>query len=164
MKLIFSEIHTSNASAKLIQLGGWVEQVIRFKKPVKVYNHSEIRFFVETLGAVDSGVELREWGSYWNSIQPAELVDYEFELNEAQTLRLQRFVASEAGKKYEYSMFFWHTVKIFTGKWYGSTSNKRFFCKELSIKCFNYVFEQNVDPYLSPVQWKAYLDEYMKKM
>mgnify|MGYP000855898940 CR=1 FL=1 len=47
------------------------------------------------------------------------------------TRHLEKFLDNMVGRGYEFMNFFWHTVKIFTGIWFGPTDMNKFSCVEL---------------------------------
>lgn len=156
-------IRTKNISAKIIHLGGLVESLIRLKKSEKIYNHTEVIIGDITTGAIDSGVKSRNWLVYWHKVQPAEKIEYLIDMNESEKKKAYSFIDEYQDVKYEYSMFLFHGIKIFWNKWFGSKSNKSFFCYEFMIKFLNCTKGYNIDPYLSPSEFKKWADNNLKK-
>ena len=135
MKYYLVLIHSTNFTARLIQLGMFLWCILRFKKPKYTYNHCEIVYgnnvydFLSS-GAIDEGIKTRSWLSVRKSYNN----DFRFQVYElAKPSDLEnavKYLAETENIPYEYSNFFYHAVKIFTGKWLGSTNKNKLYCYE----------------------------------
>ncbi len=163
MKIVL--IRTHNFSARLIHIGMFLWAILRFKKPVKVYNHCEIRYDNYTSGAVAEGVKTRLWEDFIKEHKGKyfKYIEYDINLKPFEKNRVRFYLSKANGTKYEYSNFFWHTIKIILGKWYGNRSSKKLFCYEHCIRALNASGKFNLSPYMNPYEFKKWADKNLKK-
>ena len=164
MTIYIRLIRTHNFSARLIHVGMWLWAVLRFKKPVRTYNHCEIGYSEHTSGAIAGGVKTRLWKDYVKEHERRyfDFVQYRIVLKPHEWDRGRYYLAKAEGTKYEYSNFLWHLVKIVTGAWKGDRSAKKLFCYEHCIRFLNATGRYHIDPYLNPCQFKRWADRNLK--
>lgn len=168
-------IRTHNLSARLIHLGMFLWAILRFKKPKYIYNHVEIVYRdkkgnLMTVGAVSPTVRIMKWEDYVEEhegrffkykayeIFPQRFTLHSSKFRNARILALN-FLMTQLGKKYEYANFFYHAVRIFTGKWYGSRTTRRQYCLELAIRTINKSPLINLPVFISPYEFQEFLDK-----
>lgn len=66
---------------------------------------------------------------------------------------IREYLKNQVGKRYEVFNFWWHILKVFTGKWWGPRNDKRLYCYELVIYALNRSYRFSEDPYLNPYQF-----------
>lgn len=157
-------IRTKNFTARAIHLGMWLYAVLRFKKPTKSYNHSEIGYKSilggnMTSGAVAEGVRTIKWKDYLKAHSKIEFLEYKILLKPHEWLRGKEYLGRAEGTKYEYENFWHHTIKIFTGIWKGSNRATELYCYEHVIRFLNATGVYNIDTNMNPYQFKIYADE-----
>ena len=134
----------------------WLFAVIRGLRPIKSYNHSEVRFGNMTSGAIAKGVHTREWQGYVDSIKRIKWIDYPLTLTAAQWKKGYAYLQKVEGTKYEYSNFWNHAVNIFTGKWKGSTTDKKLYCYERIIRFMNATGKYDLNPFMTPYEFQVW--------
>lgn len=156
-------VRSHNFSAKLIHIGMFLWCILRLKKPVKTFNHIEIRCGEYTSGAVPEGVKTRKWEPYISRIKNVEWIDYELNITDSELKHGQMFLKMSEGIPYEFENFIWHLIKIITGVWVGSKSNNHTYCYEHVIRFLNYTFDLKLDPFLNPYEFKVWIDKHYNK-
>jgi hypothetical protein len=63
---------------------------------------------------------------------------------------------------YEFENFWWHLVKIITGKWVGSKTTKQTYCYEHGIRFLNATGKYTINPFLNPYEFKVWADKNLK--
>lgn len=150
MKIIVFAEHTHNFSARLVQLGMWLWQVVRFRKPVKVYNHWGFRVIgnaAYNYEATAHGVKVttRPLAPEWRAWQ-VELTD-----NAIEYLTLQE------DKKYEYANFLFHALRILFPAWLGSRNDDKHSCVELVTRTLR-KSGYDVKIWSNPVELKEWME------
>jgi len=138
---------TYNFSARIIHIGMWIYQVIRFKKPEKTYNHwmvldDNTGYIIEAIGkgTIKRKRDLSD-----------EIVEYKFEgdLN---------YTNLQIGKKYEYSNFWWYFLDIIYLGWLGDKTDKKLNCTELVTRTLiNSGY--NIGVFFNPFRLKKWCDK-----
>lgn len=160
MRASITIIRTKNITARLIHLGMWLWAVLRFKKPTKSYNHCEVRYGEMTSGAIADGVKTRPWAYYLFEHRKKyfDWIDYELNLTEEEWKRGKEYLDKVEGTPYEFENFWFHAIYIFTGKWLGSTTNKKLYCYEHGIRFINAAKGLNLDTNMNPYQFRIWAD------
>lgn len=161
-------IRSYNFSARLIHIGMWLWAKLRGLSLKRCYNHTEIAWLDEesskwmTSGAIGKGVKTREYLKYINSFSKAELSVYEFQLTEIQFTNMQNYLIKAENTPYEFENFYWHLVKIITGKWKGSKSTRQSYCYEhmlravkASRKFEKYFTDKTLDVFMNPYEFSV---------
>ena len=159
--IAISIIRTHNLTALLIHLGMFLHAVLRFRKPKRSYNHSEVRFGELTSGAIAEGVKTRSWphyvaehyGKYFRHY------DYILELTDEEWGNGYEYLKQAEGTKYEYANFLYHAIKIFTGKWMGSKTTRQSYCLEHAIRFMNATGKYNLNVFMNPYEFEMLMDE-----
>jgi hypothetical protein len=147
--LIFGE-HTYHFSSRLVQIGMFLWQIIRFRKPRKIYNHWGFKIYDkdENYEAIAKGVEktnrkLASNNKIWSVVIYPEAFEY---LNK------------QVGKKYEYSNFLFHAFRIIFPKWFGNKTDKRHSCVELVSRTL-IKSGYNINVWSNPVELEDWLNK-----
>lgn len=153
MKII--GVTSYNFTAILIHIGMVLWQLIHLRFP-KIYpNH----WVVEINGVFYEAISPRvvRWSeseseSYHAKYVKKREVVKEYSLNEVERLNVTNWLNNQIGKKYEYTNFLFHFLKIILfGLWLGDKSFKRHSCVELVEGAIGNV------KYRNPVQLYEYL-------
>lgn len=152
-------VRTNNFTARLIQIGGYIEAKRKGIEPRMIMNHAEIRHGDKTSGALSKGVKTREWLPYWLSLKHAQKKEYVLNLTPEQARKGQKYLDEAEGTKYEYSMFLFHALKIFFGVWFGSRSSRKLFCFEHIINFLNATGKYSISPYISPLEFDLWAEK-----
>lgn len=162
-KIYLSVIRSSNFSARLIQFGMWLYAVLRFKKPIKIYNHMEVRYGKGgeiSSGAISEGVKTRPWPEVLHHYRfRPEVKTYEIKLTNKEYRQVIDYLTKAENTKYEYSMFITHMLKIIFGVWLGGKSSKHLFCYEHGINALNATGKYNLSPYMNPYEFLKWADK-----
>ena len=142
----------------MIHVGMWIYAALRGKKITKSFNHSEVRFGELTSGAIDKGVVTRDWNGYILS-KKASWINYKLDLTDEEWLKGYNYLLRVEGVRYEYSNFWNHAIHIFTGKWKGSTTDKKLYCYEHIIRFLNATGKYYLDPVTNPYEFKVWADK-----
>lgn len=153
-------IRSHNFTAKAIHLGMWLWCVGRGLKPEKTYNHTEIGYDGLTSGAIAEGVKTRNWSKYWSKFKNAERIHYEIPLTKIQWEKGKKYLDKAEDTPYEFENFWWHLVKIITGKWKGSKTSRKTYCYEHSIRFLNATGKFKLNAFLNPYEFKKIFDKY----
>jgi hypothetical protein len=137
-------VRSYNLSAIIIHIGMFLWYLLRFKKPSYCYNHCELKYGEMTSGAISKGVKSRNFKEY--------LKYFTIELTEKQYEKGMKYLKSSENTKYEFVNFLFHTLKIFTDRWYGSKTTAELYCYEHVIQFLNATGKYNIDPFLNPVE------------
>jgi len=158
MEIIISIIRTHNFSAKLIHIGMWLWCIFRGLKPQKTFNHCEFRYMGFTSGAISEGVKTRNWLSYWTGLKKKSKIDYSLTLSNAEWDFVEKYLNNAENTKYEFENFWWHLVKIITGKWEGDKTTKKTYCYEHVIRALNAIGRFDIDVFMNPYEFKIWAD------
>jgi len=125
----------------IIQTGMWLwvpfENVRRFKRNLFKKDKEEYLKYIKCNNHWSPTNHYQEWEAVEKGVVkvPYSLEKHHFAMEWfipiKATRHLERFLDSMVGRGYEFLNFFWHAVKIFTGKWYGPKDMIRFSCVEL---------------------------------
>lgn len=151
-------IRTYNFTAKMIHLGMWLWCVFRALKPKKTFNHCEVRYGELTSGAIAEGVKTRPWAYYVHGIKKMQWENYCLELTEEQLRKGLAYLETAEGSPYEFENFWWHLVKIITGKWKGSKTTRQTYCYEHGIRFLNATGKYDLDPFMNPYEFNVWAD------
>lgn len=131
-------IRTNNLSAKLIHLG---ERLAGFNGMSLnhcevVYERDGIRY---TSGSRADGTTTLKLDDYYNKYKKRIKVieEWEIELTNEQWFNLKCYLDEAENVKYEYNMFFFYTLKLIFGKWFGRKDKRRLYCVEHNIRALN---------------------------
>ena len=147
--LVFAE-HTHHFSSRLVHIGMFLFQTIRFEKPQKVYNHWGFRDKKNNVNyeALAKGVTKTKRNLVSDSLT------WEIEITD----EAYNYLEKQLNKKYEYSNFLFHALKIVFPKWLGSKTDKKHSCVELIERVLR-KSGYNVPKFINPVELKLYLEE-----
>lgn len=161
-------IRSFNFTAKAIHLGMWLWAKFRGIPVQKCYNHTEIVWLDNatntwmTSGAIAEGVKIRPWEPYINHFKKVEWIEYPVELTDAQYRGMMRYMLRAENTLYEFENFWWHLIKIITGKWKGSTTSRQSYCYEHTLRVlkasrkFTKWFSNNtLNLYMNPYEFVA---------
>lgn len=159
-------IRSFNFTAKAIHLGMWLWAKFRGIPVQKCYNHTEIVWLDNvtntwmTSGAIAEGIKTRPWEPYINHFKEVEWIEYPVELAAAQWHDTERYLLTAENTPYEFENFWWHLVKIITGKWKGSTTSRQSYCYEHTLRAlkasrkFSKWFSNNtLNLYMNPYEF-----------
>jgi len=160
-------VRSFDVLAKIIHAGMAIWLIMRGKKLVKIYNHSEIYIMDMVSGALARGITNRSYKKAFKDGKKRELLFYDMDLNDEQKDKLYKFCLDEGGKPYEYINFLRHTIDIFFGKWKGPTgekAEKRLFCIEYAANGVNVVFPGSIKkPWrINPPVFKEFCDKHFE--
>ena len=139
---------TKNFSARLIHVGMWLWQVLRFQNPEKVYNHWLIVFEGIQYEATDHGVIKNNRKLSGDTVSYRILVDK----------RAGDYLREQVDKKYEYANFLFHTLKIIFPKWLGNKTDRKHSCVELVTRTLR-ASGYSIKTWSNPVELKNWFDE-----
>lgn len=145
-------IRSYNLSARIIHIGMFLWYILRFKKPIKCYNHCEVKYGDSTSGAISKGVKTRNYEEYLKDLKKYKLLTYDLDLTKKEYENGLKYLEEAEGKKYEFENFLFHAFKIFSDKWYGDTSASELYCYEHVIRFLNSTGKYNINPFLNPVE------------
>lgn len=154
-------VRTHNFSAKLIHIGMFLWYILRFKKPTYCYNHCELKYGDLTSGALAKGVISRNFDEYVSGLKKHKLKFYQIELTDEEYDNGMIYLKQAEGVKYEFANFLWHTVKIFTDRWYGSKSASELYCYEHVIRFLNATGKYKINPFLNPVEYEKLFNKIL---
>jgi len=161
MKIVIE--HTTNWSARLIQFWMGVDALLHFKKPRFTYNHAMVKFNTIVYEAVSNGVHPISWENHLKAHKPTQYKEYTVDLSTEEEVIIRNYLYSQQDVPYEFSNFFWHVIKTFTGKWYGSKNDKKEWCYELVTNSLNKIERLRVeDTYPNPREAELIFDEMFK--
>lgn len=149
-------IHTTNFSARMIHLGMKIYCWLRGKKvPEVIYNHALVfdgTLITEADYPVVDCMGLKAWKNKKKN-QTAIIKKLPLDLSIEQNNAMWHYLNDQEGKKYELLNFWWHLVKIFTGKWYGKRNDNQHYCYELVLWALNMSTGSNYDVYMNPIEF-----------
>ncbi len=151
-------IRSHNFTARLIHLGMWLWAVLRFKKIRRTYNHCEVGYDNLSSGAIAKGVKTRDWNVVLKEHKWMEWMEYKIELTQDEWIKGYSYLVDVEDTKYEFENFWWHLVKIITGKWKGSTKAKELYCYEHGIRFLNATGKYKLNNYMNPYEFKLWCD------
>lgn len=151
-------VNTTNFSARVIHTGMKLFCALRGKeKPSIVYNHALIYDpSSDCIYEADFPKVVRITKSEWlakKKNKTANIKVVGLKLTERQQRSMLSYLTVQVGKPYETINFWWHLVKIFTGKWNGDRTDKAHYCYELVIRAVNSVCVHQMDDYLNPYEF-----------
>lgn len=156
------QVHTKNVfMARFIHVGMRTYCLLRgIKQPDIVYNHALMYhngYVYEADYPRVKKIPLEKWQKIKKN-KRATIKKYNLQLTQNQEFKIYVFLELQIGKPYELINFFWHMIKIFTGKWYGRHDNKRLYCYELVIYAMNVIrMRDKIDCYLNPIEFNINL-------
>lgn len=156
-------VRSYNITARVIHLGMFLWYVIRFKKPKFCYNHLEVKYGDMTSGAISEGVKSRNFSQYLKDLGKYKLKIYNVYLTDRQYNKAMEYLKEAEDTEYEFENFFWHALKIFTDKWYGSKDTSELYCYEHGIECLNATGKYKINPYLNPVEAEKLFNKILTK-
>ena len=161
-------IRSFNFTAKAIHLGMWLWAKFRGIPVQKCYNHTEIVWLDNvtntwmTSGAIAEGIKTRQWEPYINHFKKVEWIEYPVELTAAQWRDTERYLLTAENTPYEFENFWWHLIKIITGKWKGSTTTRQSYCYEHTLralkasrKFYKWFNNKTLDLFMNPYEFVA---------
>lgn len=122
----------------------------------KTYGHCELVYEdpetgeLLSTGAIAEGVRTTDFIHVATAKKVIDLKEFEITLTYSQYRKFHEYLRKTNGKKYEFESFFWHFVKILTGKWFGSKSSKETVCFEYvltGLKELGYDVNVFMNPY-----------------
>lgn len=146
---------TYNFSAIIIHIGMWLYAILRFKKPIKTYNHALIIYEDNCWESIAKGVVKHSVLEHLKRFENRkyEYLEKEIFLTKYQLDQMVVYLNYQVSKKYEFSNFLFHFIKILKNKWIGSKSDKKFNCYELVIRALNRTRKFKLDPFLNPYEF-----------
>lgn len=158
-------VHSTNFTARVIQLGMKVYCILRGKKiPSIVYNHALI--YDKSQDCIYEAdfpevvkLSYEDWLSKTKN-KKAKLKKIPLNTTDNKYLVMVKYLEKQVGKPYETINFWWHMVKIFTGHWFGSLTDDQHYCYELVIRAMNTVCNNAIYEFLNPYEF----DEYIKSV
>ena len=168
-KISFTIIRTKNFVARAIHLGMYLWSLFRGLPQKKCFNHCEVRYGFSknlkggyTIGAIGSGTTKRPWNEYVNSKKGKyfEHKDYVIELSDKDYHKVMEKLTELIGTPYEYQNFWWHLIKIITGKWKGSKTTKETNCYEVGLIAVSMVEKYgDVNIFMNPYEAEDWANE-----
>jgi len=158
-------IRTKNWSARLIHIGMWLWFKLRGLPTQTCYNHVEVRFGNMTSGAIDSGVKTRKWEDYVKSKSGKyfQYKNYQLNLTSEQLKNGINYLQNSENISYEFENFFWHLIKIITGKWLGDKTSKKTYCYEHAIRFMNSTGKYDLNVFMNPYEFEVYAEKNLKQ-
>lgn len=150
-------VRSYNISARIIQFGMWVWAKLRKLPTYKTYNHCEIRYSNLTSGAIASGVKTRVWLDYVKE-HKKEWISYELNLTPQEIADGIKYLYKSENTPYEFENFWYHAIKIFTGKWEGSKKATELYCYEHAIRFMNATKKYNLPISMNPYEFKIWAE------
>lgn len=144
---------TRNFTARLIQFWMYIDALWHCDIPKRTYNHALISHKNFLWEAVDSGVVKTTFDEHYSHKKYKRRFNTKhifIPLNFRQQQKVLEYLASEEGKKYEFSNFWFHPLKTIFNKWLGQKGDRKFSCYELVIRAINASGKYNFDPYMNP--------------
>lgn len=154
MKIIYPTIIRSyNFTAKVIHLGMWLWRVTRGLPKQTCYNHAELGYDDMTSGAISEGVKTRKWRKYIDSFKRVEYIRYKVLISDERWDEVKSYLDKAEGTPYEFENFYWHLIKIITGKWKGSKTTRQTYCYEHVLRVLK-IAGYEVDVFWNPYEFK----------
>lgn len=165
--MVIQIVHTRNFTARGIHLFMKLHCLLRGKKiPPVIYNHA--LFYDEKEQVIYEAdfprvvkLPVSEWRAKGKNVN-AIIKTVDARLTYAEEREVKRYLEEQVGKRYETINFWWHILKVFTGKWFGRRNDDRHYCYELVIHALNRSWRFSVDPYLNPYEFYERLVENKK--
>lgn len=151
-------IHTHNFTAKLIQTGMKLYCIKnKLAIPDVIYNHalvydpdSDMIYEADFPEVVM--ISKADWMAKKKN-KKAVVKVIKLNISDRQKRSMLSYLTVQVGKSYELSNFIWHTLKIFTGRWNGNTTDKQHYCYELVIRALNAIWPSHFYEYLNPYEF-----------
>jgi hypothetical protein len=107
-----------------------------------------------TSGSLKNGVISMQYKDYLSTLEGYEIImKTEFLKPHEYQLALDYIKAVE-GWRYEWEVFFWHAIKIFTGRYYGKEKLGRMACVKQVINTINATGKYNLDVNLNNYEFQ----------
>jgi len=151
-------VNTKNFTARLIQLGMRLYCIKNgVDVPKIIYNHAlvydaDTDFIYEADYPKVVCIPRSEWYTKKKN-KTAVVKVIKINISDRQKRSILSYLSVQIGKSYELSNFIWHTIKIFTGKWKGNTTDKQHYCYELVIRALNAIWPSHFYEYLNPYEF-----------
>ncbi|WP_428743163.1 hypothetical protein [Tenacibaculum sp.] len=138
-------IRTKTFTARIIHFGMFLWAIFNGLKLKQCYNHCEVKFGELTSGAIAQGIKTRKWQTYVDEHKGKyfKTHTYNFTFSDEEWRKAQEYLNRAENTPYEFENFWYHAVKIFTGKWKGSTKPTELYCYEHGIRVLN--CKNNID-------------------
>lgn len=164
MKISISIIRTKNFTAKAIHLGMWLWAKLRGLPVIKCHNHCQVRFGEFTSGAIAKGVKTMFWLDYVESHDGKyfEWIDYWIDTTPEQWTAIKAYLKEAENTPYEFENFWYHLVKIITGKWKGSKTTRQTYCYEHGLRVLK-LMGYDVDIFMNPYEFRVWADKNLKQ-
>lgn len=142
----------------MIHLGMKIYCWLRGKKvPEVIYNHALVYDSnTEAIFEADFPKVVSIHISKWNEKKKnktAIIKKIPLDLKVVESRSMFWYLMNQRGKKYELINFWWHLVKIFTGKWYGKRNDNQHYCYELVLWAYNKATGSDYDVYMNPIEF-----------
>lgn len=163
-------VRSRSPLARLIQFGMVLWQVIQKKRyPQKTYQHTDIVIDGWVHGATIKGIATRSLREAYRKRKVSDLRVFHLCKPDAKKKKLQAFIQKEHGTPYEFSNFWHHAMRIFTGKWSGKTGNeakKQYYCIEFAATALLEIFpDLDIDPWqINPIEFLNLCDDEFKEL
>lgn len=146
----------------MIHFGMFLWALLRNKKQVKCYNHCEVRYCGMTSGAVAKGVRMKPWEDYKEEHlgKYFKYKNYWIDVTPEQFEQVYAYLKAAEGTPYEFENFYWHFIKIITGKWKGSKTTRQTYCYEHGLRVLK-ILGYEVDVFWNPYEFREWADKYL---
>lgn len=125
------------------------------KVPEVIYNHALVfdglLVFEADFPVVDM-MGLKSWQKKKKN-KTAIIKKIPMNLSPDQNKAMYQYLWDQEGKKYELVNFWWHLLKIVTGRWYGKQNDNQHYCYELVLWAYNLATGSNYDVYMNPIEF-----------
>jgi len=161
-------INSNSFASKIIRAGMWLWTVSRGLPRMKTYGHLEIVFEMNGIlmssgaTATEGGANIRTWADYiqiYHFNHTIDYISYPLLLTKNESDLLIQYLEKAEGEPYEFENFFWHLIKILTGKWEGSTTTRQIYCYEHGIRALLATGKYDLDIFMNPYQFREWADE-----
>lgn len=160
-------VNTKNLSARIIHLGMrifcWLNGI---KQPDIIYNHALI-YKNGVIYEADFPRVNKMVYDKWSDVEKnkkARIKKLKIDCSLEEEKIILNYLNKQVGKKYELINFWWHLIKIFTGKWHGRKDDKKLYCYELIIYALNTITKEPLYPYLNPVEFSINIPYICKEI
>lgn len=158
MTIYLTLVKTYTLTDKITSFGMWLWAILRNKPTKKTYGHCEVRYNDCTIGATREDVKPMPWEKYKQLHPEADFLCYPFELNKDQEVLFYKYIESAKDMTYEYMSFWFQFLKIITGRWYGSKSDKQVNCIEFGARPLRDILNYDVDIFMNPYELHDWLE------
>lgn len=138
-------------------------QLIRFSKPVKTYNHVEVKFGKLTSGIVNSKSRIRYWITFISKLNKPDTVIYNLDLSPVELRRGEIYLNEVDGIEYNPISYWHYLIMAMPFRYIPSVVKRSLFPYEHVIRYLNATGKYVLDPYLDPVSFKKWADETLLK-